>query len=157
MSKSIFGLLFVSLLFMMGCDSGRVYEADHDFEELTWNMDSIPDFQFSIEDTAPKDIIFKIRNSLDFPFRNCYMKYTLADTLGNTLKSELINLKLFDEKTGKPFGKGNSVFQHAETILSDYNFPKPGTYILSVAQYMRTTELAGTYSIGVRVEETSDY
>lgn len=149
--------LFLSLLilFIAGCDSGRVYESDFDFEEQSWNMDSIPAFQFVIEDTAPKDIMLKIRNSLDFPFRNCYMTYSLTDSVGKVLMTELVNLELFDETTGKPFGKGNSVFQHSEMILSGYNFPQPGTYSLSIAQYMRKTDLIGTYSVGVRVEESN--
>ena len=142
-------------MLFVGCDSGRVYESDYDFEEQSWNMDSIASFQFVIDDTAPKDIVLKIRNSLDFPFRNCYMTYMLEDSVGNMLKTELVNLELFDETTGKPFGKGNSVFQHAETILSGYNFPQPGTYNLRIAQYMRKTDLIGTYSIGVRVEESN--
>lgn len=148
-------LLCLLLLVFVGCDSGRVYESDYDFEEQSWNMDSIPSFQFVIDDTTPKDIILKIRNSLDFPFRNCYMTYTLEDSVGNTLKTELVNLALFDETTGKPFGKGNSVFQHAETILSDYNFPQSGTFNLRIAHYMRKADLVGTYSIGVRVEESN--
>lgn len=152
--KNIILLGFLVILFV-GCDSGRVFESDYDFEGQSWNMDSIPSFQFMVYDTAPKNIILKIRNSLDFPFRNCYMTYMLKDSVGNTLKTELVNVALFDETTGKPFGKGNSVFQHAETILSDYNFPQSGPYILSVAQYMRKTDLIGTYSIGVRVEESN--
>jgi len=153
MNKLKGALLVLCVLLFVGCDSGRVYESDHDFDGLSWHMDSIPSFQFTIDDTTPKDVVFKIRNSLDFPFRNCYITYMLEDSLGNTLKSELINMALFDEKTGEPFGKGNSVFQHAQTILSNYSFPDAGTYNLRLAQYMRRTDLVGTYSIGVRVEE----
>ncbi|MFY0593627.1 gliding motility lipoprotein GldH [Roseivirga sp.] len=155
MSKLNYWIVLLCLLLFVGCDTNRVYEADYDFDELSWHMDTIPNFQFEVEDTAPKDLIFKIRNSLDFPFRNCYVKYDLSDTLGNTLTSDLINIELFDEKTGKPFGSGNSVFQHSEVFLEGFNFPESGTYNLSLTQYMRKTDLIGTYSLGLRVEESS--
>ncbi len=154
MNKIQFGLLALILAFLSSCDSGRVYEADHDFDEQLWNMDTIPSFEFRIEDTAPKEILLKMRNSLDFPFRNCYLTYHLEDSAGNTLQTALVNIELFDEKTGKPFGKGNSVFQHAQTILSDYQFPGPATYKFHLVQYMRKRNLEGTYSVGIRVENS---
>lgn len=148
----IFGLV---ILLVVGCDSGRVYEADYDFSGQSWHMDTIPSFEFQIDEVSGNDVLLKIRNSLDFPFRNCYMTYFLEDSLGNTLSSNLVDFQLFDETTGKPFGKGNSIFQHSESILSEYTFPSPGTYRIKIAQYMRKASLEGTYSIGVRIEESN--
>lgn len=152
MNRSQACLLFLFVLLFVGCDGERVYESDYDFEDQSWHMDSIPSFEFQIDEVRGNDVLLKIRNSLDFPFRNCYMTFYLEDSVGNVLSSDLVNFQLFDETTGKPFGKGNSVFQHNETILSNYDFPAPGTYRLRVAQYMRKTSLDGTYSIGVRIE-----
>jgi len=155
MNKSqaiFFGLL---ILLIVGCDTERVYESDYDFEGQSWHMDTIPVFEFTIDEVTHNDVLLKIRNSLDFPFRNCYMTYYLEDSAGNVLSSDLVNIKLFDETTGKPFGKGNSVFQHSETILTRYDFPASGTYRVRIAQYMRKTTLEGTYSIGVRIEESN--
>ncbi len=152
MNRLQIALFALVVLVMVSCDSDRVFEADYDFDEQSWHMDTIPSFEFQIEEVADLDILLKIRNSLDFPFRNCYMTYYLEDSLGNVLSSDLVNFQLFDETTGKPFGKGNSIFQHSETILADFNFPSAGTYKLRVVQYMRKASLDGTYSIGVRIE-----
>lgn len=156
MNRYQIGLLTMLLLLFVGCDSGRVYESDYDFEDQSWHMDTIPSFEFQIEDVRPKEIILKMRNSLDFPFRNCYLTYFLEDSTGNVLKTDLVNIELFDEKTGKPFGKGNSVFQHAEPILKSYDFPQAGNYKVRLVQYMRKADLVGTYSVGVRIEESSN-
>ena len=152
MNKSQVTLLGLLILLIVGCDTERVYESDYNFEGQSWHMDTIPSFEFTIDEVANNDVLLKIRNSLDFPFRNCYMTYYLEDTAGNVLSSDLVNFKLFDETTGKPFGKGNTVFQHSETILSGYDFPASGTYRLRISQYMRKTTLGGAYSIGVRIE-----
>ncbi|MBO3699146.1 gliding motility lipoprotein GldH [Roseivirga sp. E12] len=154
MNRSSVILIALMVLFVISCDSGRVYESDYDFEDQSWNMDVMPSFEFQVDEISNNDLILKIRNSLDFPFRNCYMTYYLEDSIGNTLTSDLVNFQLFDETTGKPFGKGNSVFQHSETILSQYDFPSPGMYRLKVAQYMRKTDLEGTYSVGLRIEKS---
>lgn len=146
-------LLFLFVILFAGCDSERVYESDFDFADQSWHMDSIPSFEFQIDEVEGNDVLLKIRNSLDFPFRNCYMTYYLEDSAGSVLSTDLVNFQLFDETTGKPFGKGNSVFQHSEKILSDYDFPSTGIYRLRIAQYMREVSLDGTYSIGVRIEE----
>lgn len=154
MNRYVLGFLVLLVLANFGCDSGRVYEADYDFEGDEWHMDTIPSFEFQIDEPSGKDLLLKIRNSLDYPFRNCYMTYYLEDSIGTVLASELVNFQLFDETTGKPFGKGNSVFQHSEIIKSQYDFPKAGRYRLRVAQYMRKTNLEGTYSVGLRIEES---
>ena len=140
------------LFVLAGCDARRVFEADYDFPSQRWHKDSIPHFSFRVEDVSPKDIILKIRNSFAFPYRNCYITYLLEDSTGATLKSGMINLQLFDEQTGKPFGRGNTIFQHAEPILQEFNFPKKGQYRLKLLQYMRSNYLKGTYSVGIRVE-----
>jgi gliding motility-associated lipoprotein GldH len=155
MNKSQVTLLGLLILLIVGCDTERVYESDYNFEGQSWHMDTIPSFEFTIDEVANNDVLLKIRNSLDFPFRNCYMTYYLEDSAGNVLSSDLVNFKLFDETTGKPFGKGNTVFQHSETILSSYDFPASGTYRLRIAQYMRKTTLGGAYSIGVRIEKSN--
>lgn len=118
-------------------------------------MDDIPVFQFEIEDSNPKNVILKFRSDLDYPLQNIYITYYLIDSKGEELASELINIPLFDEITGKPLGEGNSVYQYSSTILSDYTFPNAGKHSLKIAQYMRLETLEGVYSVGVRVENSN--
>ena len=141
-------------LLIVSCDSKRIYESDIDFENEVWHMDSVSVFEFNIEDRIPKNLAVKLRNDLTYPYQNLYLNYKLKDSGGNVLNSELVNLRLFDEKTGKPQGKGNSVYQFKEVVLKDFVFPGAGFYTIEFSQYMRVSALSGTYSIGLRVEDS---
>ncbi|MGW8122677.1 gliding motility lipoprotein GldH [Roseivirga echinicomitans] len=147
-------LVLVSVL--NACDRHKIYEEVYDFEAAIWNMDTIPEFEFKIEDSQPKRILLNVRNSIDFKSQNLYLTYYLLNEQGTEIKSELINIQLFDPITGKPSGKGNSIFQHEVEILPAYTFPKTGTYKIKVAQYMREANLEEVPSVGVRVEEISN-
>jgi gliding motility-associated lipoprotein GldH len=146
-------LLLLAVTLINSCDRNRVYEEVYDFEEGIWNMDTIPAFNFEITDNAPKRVLINVRNSIEFRSQNLYLTYYLTDKNGNELKSELVNVQLFDAKTGKPFGKGNSIFQHEVEILPSYNFPGVGKYRIKIAQYMREANLENVPSVGVRLEQ----
>lgn len=147
-------ILFLFLLAVVwSCDSERVFEDDQSFENHSWHMDNMPQFSFEIDDTSAMNIYFKMRNDLEYPFQNIYLTYYLLDEAGEEIASELVNIELFDEITGKPQGKGNSIYQSSEAILTSYSFPKAGEYTLKFAQYMRSESLAGVHSVGVRIEE----
>jgi gliding motility-associated lipoprotein GldH len=146
-------LLILAFALINSCDRNRVYEEVYDFEEGIWNMDTIPAFNFEITDNAPKRVLINVRNSIEFRTQNLYLTYYLMDNKGNQLKSELVNVQLFDAKTGKPLGKGNSIFQHEVDILSNYNFPSVGKYQIKIVQYMREANLENVPSVGVRLEQ----
>ncbi|WP_305981655.1 gliding motility lipoprotein GldH [Roseivirga thermotolerans] len=143
------------LLFVWACDAQRVFEDDQSFEQKSWHMNEMPEFSFEIDDTTPKNIYFKLRNDLEYPFQNLYVTYYLLDEQNEQVTSDLINISLFDEVSGKPLGKGSSIYQSSERILEGYSFPQPGKYTFRVAQYMRSESLAGVHSVGVRVEEAN--
>ena len=148
----LFFMAFFTAL-CVACDSKRVYEANYDFEDKSWNMDTIPLFTFEIKNTAPKNLLIHLRNTIGFPYQNVYITCLLEDSTGHELTSQLINFQLFDEKTGKPFGKGNSIYQHQQPVLEGYTFPYEGKFSVKAIQYMREVNLREMVSVGVRVEE----
>lgn len=156
MRKSGLWICAVLALWAMACDGTGVYEESYTFEGKTWHLDSIPSFEFEIEDRQTKDIYITLRNSISYPNQNLYMTFFLEDSTGNQLETSLVNLDLFDIKTGKPFGSGNSIFQHRLKVLSDYTFPTSGIYRFRVAQYMREISLPEVHSVGLRVEESEN-
>ncbi|WP_323755294.1 gliding motility lipoprotein GldH [Roseivirga sp.] len=148
--------LLALVITLSACDPHKIYEDVYDFEAAVWNMDTIPEFEFNIEDSQPKRILLNVRNTIDFKSQNLYLTYYLLNKEGAEIKSELINIQLFDPITGKPSGKGNSIFQHEVEILPSYTFPKTGVFKIRVAQYMREADLQEIPSVGIRVEETSN-
>lgn len=150
---------FISLLclttLITGCDLSSTYESDIDFEDGYWHMDSLATFQFE----APKesqDIELKLRSNLEYPFYNLYIKMELADSTGKVLKDSLVGFDLYDAKTGKPLGQGNSIYQLNKNVLEAYPFPYDGKYSIRLAQYMRRVELSGIVSAGVRIAPLED-
>jgi len=146
--------LMVLAFLILACDSSRIYENYHDFEESFWHMDSIQSFQFRIEDTTKAvNLLATFRNSSKYPFYNLYFQYTLSDSLDNVLIQQLEEYNFFDPKTGEPFGSGlGDLFDHSVMLEENYKFLAKGTYTLQFEQFMRMDTLPFVLSVGARVE-----
>ncbi|NQZ75409.1 MAG: gliding motility lipoprotein GldH [Ekhidna sp.] len=146
-------LLTIGML-LLACDSTRVYEDFNDMEEAFWHLDSVQRFDFKIVDADTKyNVKATFRNASSYPFYNLYFQYTLSDSLDIVLAQELKQVDLFDPKTGEPFGSGlGDLFDHSFILEENFSFDSPGTYSLSLEQYMRRDTLPFILSVGARVE-----
>jgi gliding motility-associated lipoprotein GldH len=140
---------------MCACDETRLYEENHDFNDRSWLVQEKPQFEFRINDTtASYNVYMNLRNSVAFPYTRLFATYSLTDSVGNTLKTELVTQDLFDRKTGEPFGSSalGDLFDQRIPLLQSYTFPRAGLYKLSFVQMMRTDTLQGVLAVGYRVE-----
>lgn len=148
-------LLFLAgmVLWQTSCDDNRVFELNQDLPAKAWEESDIKRFDFSIEHPEKShDLIANIRYNADYPFRNLYVTWVLADSSGNTLETEMVNIRLFDEKTGRPLQKGISDLSFVqEPFMQGYRFPYAGKYSITMQQFMRRKSLPGIYSVGLRV------
>ncbi|MCB0506050.1 MAG: gliding motility lipoprotein GldH [Cyclobacteriaceae bacterium] len=153
MKKLIF--LLVPTFLFMSCDPSRISEKHADIDTY-WRADSLQSFVFDIpNENEEYNLLFYVRNGVDFPHSNLYFKYFLKDSLGATLESELVNFQLFHAKTGYPLGNGvGDLFEHEHELLTKYRFPYAGKYKVSFQQYMRYDSLPEIYSVGYRLEKT---
>lgn len=151
--KYYFAILFVQLA-LVGCDNSHLYESNVDFDKKVWLADSLPVFQFQIEDPDQAyNIYWNVRNTVSYPFQNLYLTYYLEDTLGNTIVEDLYQMDLFEPRTGKPYGSGlGDIFSHQILALPNYQFDSAGMYQIRLQQYMRRDSLPEILSVGVRVE-----
>ena len=151
--RLVLGLVLVGLV-LIGCDSSRVYENNADFKDRSWKIAGPAKFEFQISDTSKKyNLLLDLRNSLDYPFARLFVNYELKkDSL--TLSKELISVYLFDQKTGKPFGKSGigDIYDHQFSILKAYTFKRAGNYQMSFQQFMRQDTIPGILAVGLRVE-----
>lgn len=147
--------MLANLCWLSACDENRVYEKNYDFANKAWPVDTIPTFEFEVQDTEQRyNIFWNVRNSIDYPYRNLYLTYYLEDTLGQSIATDLHNMHLFDPKTGEPYGSGlGDIFEHQIMALPNYKFDTAGVYRLRLEQYMRTDTLKDILSVGVRVEK----
>src|SRR5690554_6029604 len=116
--RSLFTLTIVVFL-LTSCTEDRYYEANHDFEDRTWDLEETAKFNFSVDSIdIPYQISINLRNSLSYPYRNLYIQYTLKDST-KTVTQKLLNLQLFDSKEGKPFGNAQSEIYSHQLVVSD--------------------------------------
>lgn len=148
----------ISLLILGGCDSQRVFEQNIDIENRKWPKGDVKHFEFEITDAQQSyNIYYNIRNSVAYPFHNLFLTYSLKDATGNKLLSELQNMNIFDEKTGKPLGNGlGDIFDLQVLSVENYTFDQPGKYTFTIQQFMRRDTLPELLSIGIRVERFND-
>ena len=144
---------------LSACDPNRVYEKNTDLKSpagdaYVWDVQQRPSFTFDIADTTARyDVYFNVRNAADYGFYNLYLKHTLAGPDGRPAGPALLHqLVLMNPKTGEPLGAGaGDIFDHQFLALPRQHFAKPGTYKLTLEQYMRQNRLPGIMAVGVRV------
>lgn len=150
-------LWLVPLVIFYACDTNRIFERNEDLEGAFWHQGNPVEFTFDIDDTdVGYNLYTNIRNASTYPYHNLYYQYTLEDSLGNEIRSELQNINLFDPKTGEPYGAGlGDMFDHQQLILEKFRFPAAGEYQMTFEQYMRTDSLPMIFSMGLRVEKAT--
>ncbi len=152
-------LPLICLLALSSCDPNQVYEKNTDLKSpsgdaYVWDVQQRPSFTFDIADTTARyDLYFNVRNAADYGFYNLYLKHTLTGPDGRLVGLPLLHqMVLMDPKTGEPLGAGaGDIFDHQFLALPRQRFARPGTYKLTLEQYMRQNQLPGIMAVGVRV------
>jgi gliding motility-associated lipoprotein GldH len=151
----IFLLLIITAIFFTGCDDDRVFEQITDLESREWLVADKPAFEFVINNSgAQYNLYCNIRNSVSYPYSRFFFTYYLEDSTGAEIKKELVTKFLFDEKTGKPFGKSGigDLYDHRIVLLKNHQFPYKGKFRVKFEQFMRMDTLPGIIAVGLRVE-----
>lgn len=147
----------VFCLFLASCDPQKVYESNKEWDSHTWALDSLATFTFKIQDVdSPYDLSLNIRNSLDYPYYNLFLKYYLLDETSKELAARQVEILLMDSKTGRPLGKGVGDLRDSQVLfLGKYKFSTSGTYTVRLKHYMRQSELPGLYAVGLTVRKSN--
>lgn len=139
---------------LSACDPNRIYDTNIELEGQQWVTGDVASFEFDIADKDQSyNVLVNVTNAQHYPFHNLYYQYELVGPGEETIQKELVNINLFDPKTGEPFGEGlGDVFDHRQLILRDFEFPESGKYVMNLQHYMRRDTLPLIMSVGVRVE-----
>ncbi|MDX2191140.1 MAG: gliding motility lipoprotein GldH [Bacteroidota bacterium] len=148
-------IITISCFFLSACDKYLVFEQNKDFENAKWFADSVCAYTFRIDDINQEyNVQYLVRNTLNYPFHNLFVKYEMKDSLGNVLRSELQEMQLMDSKTGQPYGNGmGDIFDNKIYAFKKYKFPRKGTYTIFCTQYMRKDPIDEIMAFGIRVEK----
>ena len=155
MQGRAFGAALCALI-LSACDNSRIYETNKDFTERTWKAADTALFIFNIKDPGRYNLLYTVRNSLDYPYSRLFVTYQLQDSTGKKLEKKLVSGYLFEEKTGRPTGDSGlgDLYDHRFPLINNYQFQQPGKYRLTLQQFMRTDTLEGVLAVGVRVEKS---
>lgn len=154
MRNSFYFLLLV--LFCTSCDSTRLFEQNTDLSNNQWIQKDTITFSFTIRDLGKKyNVYSNIRNTSDYPYARFFFNYSIKDSTGAVLTSDLKSVYFFDAKTGKPFGTSGigDIFDHRVSLLENFMFKYNGRYTISLDQQMRLDTLGGISAVGFRLEE----
>lgn len=145
LKPKVISLLLCVLMF--GCDNSRIFEKYQGMETGSWNIADTVSFDLPKISATDKAIV-AIKYNDNYEFRNLYLTYILKDSLDQIIESQLLEIPLFDHKSGKPMGSGfGNTFTKYDTLpLSGI---KPFIKI-ELLQYMRVDEIAGIEAVGVK-------
>ena len=146
--KNRFACFCLLCLWVTSCSSDRLFESYQGMEDLNWHMEDTVKFELPTELGKHKNLI-GIKYTEEYPFRNLYLRYMLRDSTGKITQNILLDIPLFDSKTGSPLGKGfGSTFTKYDTVPVDV----PAAYAkVEMLQYMRVEKLQGIEAVGLKV------
>lgn len=150
-------LVILTAFTFVACDQNVVYKAHEDIDDGLWYIKNTPTFKVEITDTTQSyNLYYLVRNTLQYPYYNLYIHRNVTDPAGKKLSSQLEEVYLSNQTTGKPFGNGlGDLFDHKIPFAKNYKFPKSGTYTYTLTQNMRQDPLPYVISVGICVEKAT--
>lgn len=145
--KQLLGVILLSGLF--SCEGDRLYEEFHSFDSSVWIETDSVIFDLNHLKTLEGKGLIGVRFNENYPFSNCYIRIISRDSSHVDLNNLLLNVPIFDSKSGQPLGTGfGNTFTKYDTL--PFDFPKETKEILLV-QYMRKAELEGIEAVGLKI------
>ncbi len=140
---------------LSACSSSGGQEVFRTFEKQQWHSDSVVVFRFDVQETAQPHTLFAyVRNALEYPYYNLYLKYEVLDSQGAIVRASLEEIYLLHPQTGEPLGKGSGgIFTLEVPLARDVRFEAVGQYELRIRQYMRLETLPGLHALGAKLQK----
>ncbi|WP_192345864.1 gliding motility lipoprotein GldH [Algoriphagus sp. Y33] len=144
--------LFVLLPLLFGaCTNGRIYEEFHSLPNHNWSINDSLVFDLSDVKLINSPDLVAIKFNEEYSFSNCYLKIISKDSSGVILDNRLINITLFDPKSGEPLGGGfGSSYTRYDTLPFLFDTKTKSVMLL---QYMRQDQLPGVEAVGIKILE----
>jgi gliding motility-associated lipoprotein GldH len=152
-NKYAFPFCLLLTLLVVSCNNNIIYTDSVSMPSEEWTLENVLSFQPEITDTiSANNILFTIRTSAAYPFRNIYLFVSTTSPAGKTI-TDTLQYNLANEK-GKWYGKGiGDVHELNLHFKSGVYFPSKGIYSFKIRHGMRIENLKGVYDIGLRIEK----
>ena len=143
---------FCSLLILISCDPGRVYEKNVKIPDGIWNKDNKISFEVFIDDTVnAHNLYVNVRNTSLYPFSNLHLFIETTAPSGDNIR-ETFELTLSDDR-GKWLGSGlGDIWDLQQLYKDNVRFAQRGNYTIEYQQGMRMDRLPFVLDVGLRIE-----
>lgn len=148
MNNKLWALGLAGLLSLSSCSGDRVFEEFYAFDRETWAISDTATFDLDLPEDPMLPLI-AVRYNESYPFSNLYLRIESRDSSGVVLDNKLLNVPIFDSKSGQPLGKG---FGNTYTKYDTLPLPMDAK-ISSIAliQYMRQESIDGLEAVGLKI------
>ena len=149
MDKVFSAFLIILLALTFSCSQNRVYEKFYAIQEMEWAANDSLVFDLNELPSVVGKSLIGLRYNERYTHSNCYIRLVFLDSVGKPLQSKLLNVPVFNSKTGQPMGKGfGSTYTKYDTL--PFSLPAE-TKELVVKQYMRQEKLVGIEAVGLKI------
>ena len=144
-------ILFVVAGILLACNPDRIFEDYQGMETLQWAVGVTVQFVLKPEKSEKVLATIGIRYNDQYEYHNLYVKFLMTDSMGVTLQDSLINIDLFDSKSGEPLGDGfGNVFTKYDTLPFE-NLEENRVVRIHFLQYMRKEQVEGIEALGLKI------
>lgn len=133
---------------LTSCKNDTIYSQFHSIPSNNWHMDSIAQFDYTIEDTTLYyNMQIYIRHTERYPYQNIWLY------VGDSTAHDSMNVFLADDR-GKWYGESNNGFIEVAVPFGNHlHFAAPDTYHLAIQHGMRDSLLRGVTEVGLEISK----
>jgi gliding motility-associated lipoprotein GldH len=142
-------LLLILILVSGACTDGRIYEDFKSLPNQNWGVTDSLIFDLQDVELISSPNMIAVKFNEEYAFSNCYIRVISKDSTGVILDNKLVNIILFDQKSGEPLGEGfGSSYTRYDTL--PFLFEQK-TKSITLLQYMRQDQLSGIEAVGIKI------
>ena len=156
MLKNIYVVFVIALAFIISsCGNNSIYDHNQEINN-PWKAEQKAEFDFNISDTLSAfDFYINIRNTTEYNYSNLYL-FIRTDFPDGRYAIDTAELFLADLQ-GNWLGSGIGEIKDNQILFRKHGrFPMKGQYKITFEQAMRTVELQGIESVGIRIVKSED-
>ncbi|MEB2784808.1 gliding motility lipoprotein GldH [Algoriphagus persicinus] len=149
MNKVQHYLFILLFLIIAACTDGRIYEDFRSLPNQNWAITDSLNFELGDLELINSPNLVAVKFNEEYAFSNCYLRVISKDSSGVILDNKLVNILLFDPKSGEPIGEGfGSSYTRYDTL--PFLFDQQ-TKSVTLLQYMRQDQLPGIEAVGIKI------
>lgn len=148
-------LSLISLLILMACDPGKVYEKHSpDFDNYEWKKEQVVGFTTSIEEiNLNYDIYIAVRHIYGFPFKEIGVELNIKSPSGE-IASIPVLVEVINENN-KYYSECAGDYCDLEVLAIDhFRFMGKGKYTFSISHNNSIDPLPGVMDVGLVIRKT---